>query len=1092
VTVFMVLLGAFQVLLHRYTGQAQLLVGTPVAGRQHEDLEGLIGFFVNTLVMKADFTDGPSFQTHLGRVRAAALEAYAHQDVPFEKLVEVLGVTRDPSRSPLFQVMFSMVEKGGNSPTLGGLAMVPVEAERHSAKFDLGLFMAAGEGGLVASLEYNADLFEAETAARMLGHLGVLLADAVARPETPVARLALLTEAEQQQMVEWNRTETAYPETTLPALFEAQVERTPEAVAVVFEGESLTYRALDERANQLAHTLQSLGVGPDVLVGICVERSLEMVVGLLGVLKAGGAYVPLDPSYPAERLAFMLEDARVPVLLTQERLAGSLSMCSAHVMCLDGAGQAWKDSPRLRPVSGAAAESLAYVLFTSGSTGRPKGVEIPHRALTNFVHSMHRRPGMTARDTLVAVTSLSFDIAGLELYVPLCVGGRVALASREVASDGLRLAAYLERAGATVLQATPATWQMLLSTGWAGREGLTMLCGGEALPVSLAEQLLGKGGPLWNMFGPTETTIWSAIYEVLTAGSKIPIGRAIANTHLYVLDGELSVVPIGVAGELYIGGDGLARGYLNRPALTREKFVADPFSAAPGARLYRTGDLCRYLPDGNIEFLGRLDHQVKLRGFRIELGEIEAVLGQCAGVQQCIVVVREDRPGDKVLVAYMVGEAAVGELRAVLGQRLPEYMVPSAFVRLEALPLTPNGKVDRKALPAPGERPGDEHTFVPPRTQIEALLVEIWEYLLQTRPIGVHDDFFHLGGHSLLAVRLMAAILDRTGRQLPLASLFSARTVAGLAAELSIIRAVGANASPLVALRRTGSRRPFFCVHPVGGGVLCYEPLARLMGPEQPFYALQALGVERDEGAQQTVEAMAERYLAAVRAVQPEGPYQLGGWSFGGLIAFEMARQLTAAGEEVAALVLLDSRVPRAAPTGDAMAGFEAQMAAELGLTLTEEELAPLGPVAALARVVEVAEEAGTLPRGRGAALVHGIRATRQAATVAASRYAARSWNGSLTLLRAQDTEGLLPEEDFGWGRLCATPIAVRAVPGTHGSMVRTPHVEEVARVLMRVLDAAGGGLATRPECAPSSSPRVRPELEPRWVGQRKVRGRAV
>jgi amino acid adenylation domain-containing protein len=730
VTVYMVLLGAFQALLHRYTGQAQLLVGTPVAGRQHEDLEGLIGFFVNTLVMKADFTDGPSFQTHLGRVRAAALEAYAHQDVPFEKLVEVLGVTRDPSRSPLFQVMFSMVEKGGNSPTLGGLAMVPVEAERHSAKFDLGLFMAPTGQGLVASLEYNADLFEAETAARMLGHLGVLLADAMARPETPVGRLVLLTEAERHRtVVEWNRTEVAYPETMLQGLFEAQVERTPEAVAVVFEGESLTYRALDERANQLAHALQALGVGPEVLVGICVERSIEMIVGLLGILKAGGAYVPLDPSYPAERLVFMLEDACVPVLLTQERLAGSLPRNQAQVMCLDAEGQAWKDLPRFKPSINATAESLAYVIFTSGSTGRPKGAMNTHRGIVNRLLWMQGEFEIGAADRVLQKTPFGFDVSVWELFWPLLSGAALVMARPEGHKDPAYLTRIIVEQGVTTLHFVPSMMEAFLDDPGVSRctSVRRVITSGEALPAGLAARFFARMGwaALCNLYGPTEAAVDVTSWWCAPGASVIPIGKPIANTRLYVLDPQGQPVPVGVAGELYIGGVQVARGYLNRPALTREKFVADPFSATPGARLYRTGDLCRYLPDGNIEFLGRLDHQVKLRGFRIELGEIEAVLGQCAGVQQCIVVAREDRPGDKVLVAYVVGEAVVGELRAALGQRLPEYMVPSAFVRLQALPLTPNGKVDRKALPAPTMDSRGWSASGAPRSPLEELLTTV-------------------------------------------------------------------------------------------------------------------------------------------------------------------------------------------------------------------------------------------------------------------------------------------------------------------------------------------------------------------------------
>jgi amino acid adenylation domain-containing protein len=807
VTVYMVLLGAFQALLHRYTGQAQLLVGTPVAGRQHEDLAGLIGFFVNTLVMKADFTDGPSFQTHLGRVRAAALEAYAHQDVPFEKLVEVLGVARDPSRSPLFQVMFSMVENGGAVPSLGGLAMERVEAERRSAKFDLGLFMAPGEGGLVAALEYNADLFEAETAARMLGHLGVLLADAVARPETLVGRLALLTEAEQQQMVEWNRTEAEVPETTLHALFEAQVERTPDAVAVVFEGESLTYRALDERANQLAHHLRSLGVGPDVVVGICVERSLDMVVGLMGILKAGGAYVPFEPSHPVERLADALEDAEVAVLLARPDLVDVLPPTRARVVGWEPGRADWNHRPADKPAHLGAAGDRAYVLFTSGSTGKPKGVSIEHRNIVHYVTGVMARLELEPRATYALVSTLAADLGNTVLFPSLCGGGCIHVIGEDLAMESLGLAAYFGEHRIDCLKIVPSHLEALLAGQADARlvPHKRLILGGEASSWGLIDTIrnLRPGCVVMNHYGPTETTVGVLTYRVDPAvreAAIVPLGRPLPNVQVHVLDGERNPVPVGVAGEVYIGGAGVARGYLNRPALTEERFVPDPWRTAP-ARLYRTGDRAIRLTTGALVFVGRVDHQVKLRGFRIELGEIETVLGQCAGVQQCIVVVREDRPGEKVLVAYVVGEAGAGELREALGQRLPEYMVPSAFVRLEALPLTPNGKVDRKGLPAPTMDSRAMHVGGAPRSPLEALVAEAFTQVLGLPGVGIHDDFFQLGGHSLKAMQLVSRLRTLASAELAVRVVFDAPTVAGLARAIEVARAGGVRMLPALRAR---------------------------------------------------------------------------------------------------------------------------------------------------------------------------------------------------------------------------------------------------------------------------------------------------
>jgi amino acid adenylation domain-containing protein len=559
---------------------------------------------------------------------------------------------------------------------------------------------------------------------------------------------------------------------------------------VVFADRQLTYRELNQRANQLAHYLRRLGVGPDVLVGLCVERSLEMVLGLLGILKAGGAYVPLDPAYPQERLTFMLRDAQVPIVLTQQCLAAGLVAHGTTVVCLDAAWQAIAHEPEDDPVGGATAANLAYVIYTSGSTGQPKGVQIAHSAVVNCLLAMRQCPGLTDRDLFLSVTTLAFDIAALELFLPLTVGARLVVVSWEVAADGAQLSKSLADSGATVMQATPASWRLLLEAGWSGSRRLKILCGGEALSRDLACELSARGASLWNLYGPTETTIWSAAAEVVSPGDgPVPIGRPIANTQLYLLDTHLQPVPIGVPGELYIGGVGLARGYLNRPELTAERFVPTPFGAEAGARLYKTGDLARYLPDGHIEFLGRLDHQVKMRGFRIELGEIETVLCQNPAVRETVVMVRQDAPADTRLVAYVVAKheplPTASELRSFLKSKLPEYMVPTAIVFLDALPLTPNGKVDRRALLAPDQGRMDlENPFVAPRSLVEQRLAEIWAEVLNREQVGVGDNFFDLGGHSLLATRVISHVRQAFQIELPLRALFENPTVGSLAASV--------------------------------------------------------------------------------------------------------------------------------------------------------------------------------------------------------------------------------------------------------------------------------------------------------------------
>ncbi|OBQ35366.1 MAG: non-ribosomal peptide synthetase, partial [Anabaena sp. MDT14b] len=655
-TLFMTMLAAFVTLLYRYSGQSDILVGTPIANRNRNEIESLIGFFVNTLVLRSNFENNPSFESLLAQVRETTLQAYEHQDVPFEQVVEALQPQRSLSHSPLFQVMFVLQNVPMTEFELPGVTLTQLDGDSTIAKFDLTLSMSETDRGLVGEWEYNTDLFDGSTIERMTAHFQNLLSAIVANPAVTVGELALLSAAERHQLlVEWNDTTAEYPiDKCIHQLFEAQVEKTPDAVAVVFEDQQLTYRELNQRANQLAHYLQTLGVRPEVLVGICVERSLEMVVGLLGILKAGGAYVPLDPEYPRERLDYMLADAGVEVLLTQLELLSSLSSHTARVVYLDTDWYHIAQDYEKNPISDVISKNLAYTIYTSGSTGKPKGVQIIHSAVVNFLCTMRQQLGITADDVLVGVTTFNFDIAMLEIFLPMIVGARVVIAKREVVIDGQELLEMVANCGATVMQATPATWRLLLEAGWQNSHQLKILCGGEALHWELANQLLARSPSLWNLYGPTETTIWSLIAQIESQSRLIVIGRPMSNTQIYILDANQQPVPIGVPGELYIGGDGLARGYLNRPELTLEKFIPNPFSHNLSARLYKTGDLACYLIDGNIEYLGRIDNQVKIRGFRIELGEIEAVLNAHPQIQQAVVIVTEDIPGDKRLVAYLV------------------------------------------------------------------------------------------------------------------------------------------------------------------------------------------------------------------------------------------------------------------------------------------------------------------------------------------------------------------------------------------------------------------------------------------------------
>jgi len=772
-TLYMVLLAAFNVLLYRYSNQDDVVVGSPINNRNRPEIESAIGFFVNTLVLRTSLSGDPSFRELLARVRETCLNAYSHQDLPFEKLVQALQPKRDLSRTPLFQVLFAFQDTSDRVIRSTDLSWTAMRVNTHVARTDLSFWLTQTESGLAGALEYSTDLFDQATIKRLLQHFEKLLEGILADPDESVSKYPILRDTEREQLlVEWNATQSGYPkDRRLHELFEAQAQRTPESVAVVFEDTQLTYAELNRRANQVAHHLQAAGVGAETLVGICLTRSLEMMVGLLGILKAGGAYLPLDPDFPKDLLAFMLSDADVSMLLTEERLLAELPEHKAQIVCLDADKTTLAQQSSENPDCDGTPDNLAYVIYTSGSTGRPKGVQVPHRAVVNFLKSMQQEPGIAESDRLLAVTTLSFDIAVLELFLPLTAGASVVVASREVAADGNKLLETLQEAGITIMQATPASWSLLLTAGWDGTPPIKVLCGGEAMLPDLAFELLKRGESVWNLYGPTETTIWSTCYELSDPDGPVLIGRPIANTQVYVLDCHGQPVPNGVTGELYIGGVGVTRGYLQRPELTTERFVPDIF-AGGDSRLYRTGDLARWRADGLLEHLGRIDSQVKVRGFRIELGEIEAVLSEHASVSRVALTVWEAGPGDQRLVAHLVPtpgtQLVTTELRKYLGSKLPDYMVPQHYVELEEMPLTPNGKVDRKQLSAPKVVAGGNDQQQQPDTDAEKLVANIWSSLLGVDNIGRHDNFFELGGHSLLAVKAVVELEKASGTRVEL------------------------------------------------------------------------------------------------------------------------------------------------------------------------------------------------------------------------------------------------------------------------------------------------------------------------------------
>ena len=804
-TLLMTLLSVYNVLIHRLTGQDDILVGLPASGRGLLDSEGMVGYCTHFLPIRSQLVGNLTFADYLKQMRGVLLSAYEHQDYPFALLLNQLNLPRNTSRSPLIDVSFNL-EPAISLPQMRELEVGLLPQSISFKDRDLHLNVTEMGREALIDCDYNTDLFNNETIERWLGHFQTLLQAVINDPQQNLRELPLLSPAQRQQLlVDWNNTKTDYPQDQcIHQLFEAQVERTPDAIAVVFETQQLTYTELNCRANQLAHYLQSLGVGPEVLVGILVERSLEMIVGLLGILKAGGAYVPLDPDYPIERISFMLKDAAVKVLLTQQQLIDKLPEHQAQLFCLDANWTFISESSTLNLINTVTSENLAYVIYTSGSTGLPKGVQIPHSGVTNFLYSMKQKLGLTAKDILLAVTTICFDIAALEFYLPLLVGSQVVLLRREQTTDGRKLSEKLVQSGATIMQATPASWQLLLGSEWPGNHQLKILCGGEALPPELSHQLLQRSECLWNVYGPTETTIWSTIYQVEsdlqatdTKDTFESIGRPIFNTQIYILDSNLQPVPIGIPGELHIGGAGLARGYLNRPELTEEKFISNPFDNSKvngqNSKLYKTGDLARYLPDGNIKYLGRIDNQVKIRGFRIELGEIEVVLSHRPDVQTTAVIVREDTPGDKRLVAYVVladdSQTTSSELRQFLANQLPAYLVPNTFVILDSLPLTPNGKCDRRALPLPNPELNRSVDYVAPDNPTQEAIAAIFSQVLKLEKVGIYDNLFEMGGNSLQATQVISRLRESFSLELPLRRLFEQPTVADLALAVTEIHA---------------------------------------------------------------------------------------------------------------------------------------------------------------------------------------------------------------------------------------------------------------------------------------------------------------
>ncbi|PMB24627.1 non-ribosomal peptide synthetase [Fischerella thermalis] len=1077
-TLFMSLLAAFNVLLYRYTDQEDILIGSPIANRNRAELEGMLGLFVNTLVLRNNLSGNPSFRELLHRVREMTLDAYAHQDLPFEMLVEELQPERDLSRNPLYEVMFVLQNTPSSVEEVSGLTLHTLDFDSGTAQLDIFLSMSESEERLTGCLEYNTDIFDSATITQFINNFQTLLENIVANPEQRLSELSLLTASEQEQLLfKFNQTRTDYPQdTSLHQLFEQQVKLTPDSLALISEFEKVTYRQLNHRVNQLAHYLQKQGVTKETLVALCLERDLDMVVGILAILKAGGAYIPLDPSYPVERLNFMLWDSQASLLITKQEILEKLSLSTAQTVCLDIHKDEIAQESSENPINISSSDNLAYIIYTSGSTGTPKGVLGTHRGTVNGLHWLWKTYPFTQTEVCCQKTAISFVDSIWEIFAPLLRGIPTVIISNATILDPQLFIETLVRHKVTRIILVPSLLRLLLDNYSHLVKKLSQLklwiTSGEALSVKLVQsfQKLMPLAKLINLYGSSEVSANATYYDTSllpNPAHSVPIGRPINNTQIYVLNRDLQPTPIGVIGELYIGGDGLAKGYLNRSELTQERFIDSPF--IPGEKLYKTGDLVRYLKDGNLEYLGRHDEQIKIRGFRVELGEIATVITQHPDIQESVVIASDDTQENQQLIAYVVTDKQdiAAQLLPYLQQKVPSYMLPSAFVVLDMLPLTPNGKVDKRALQNYEIiREVTNKSFVAPRNFTELSLVKLWENLLNASPIGVTDNFFDLGGHSFLAVRLMAQIQDRFGHNLPLSTLFENPTIEKLAIILSQPSRQSSN-SPLVAINSDGDKIPFFCVHGAGGNISPYFNLSKRLGEDYPFYALEDT-LEQDKPEIISVEETATRYLQEIRKIQPNGPYLLGGHCYGGVLAFEIAQQLQKQGQTVGLLVIIDailSEKPIESTDSDD-AKFLLRIAESIK---TESNINFSVPFEEL-RDLPLTEQLNLINKNANfifsdAEIQDFLRYYKlfKAHVQAMRNYIPRVYPQSITLFRASEEiihdfdnpEWYTDDPSLGWGKCSSQPIQVIDVPGDHFSIFVEPHIQELAKQLKICIDNA-------------------------------------
>ncbi|MGI4886524.1 MAG: non-ribosomal peptide synthetase [Janthinobacterium lividum] len=1075
------LLAGFEVLLHQLTGQTDLVVGLPAAGQAPLGAARLVGHCVNLLPLRSRPTGELRFVDYLKQRKTAIFDAYDHQNLTFGSLLKKLPVARGGGRVPLVPVVFNIDLGLGDAVAFHGLAHELTTLPRAYENFELFVNASGSDAAMTVEWSYNAALFAPATIDQLMARFEQLLTEVA---ENPGVKLRDLRAPLAPAYAALNATAQPYPATqTLHQLVATQARATPTKTAVQFGPTEVSYQQLEGQANQFAHYLLAQGVRPGDIVALVADRSPALLVALLAVVKCGAAYLPLDPVYPPDRIAYMLADARARVLIASARLRHGFG-APAPALVLEEILAAMAGCSDQAPAVAVASDQLAYVLYTSGSTGQPKGVQVTHRNVVNFLCSMQQAPGLDASDKLLAVTTVSFDIAGLELFLPLVTGATVVLAEPAEARDGHRLLRLLETARITAMQATPTTWQLLLDAGWTRQLPLKALCGGEALPAELARQLVPRCQSLWNLYGPTETTIWSAVKQITAPAETITIGHPIANTQFYVVDENLRAVPPGAIGELLIGGDGVTNGYLHKPELTRERFIANPFGATPGALLYRTGDLGKLLPTGELQCLGRLDQQVKLRGYRIELGEIEHALAAIDGIKAAVVVAGAPNTPQAHLHAHVLADdnwlpsdldTRLAAWKRVLHKQLPAYMVPARFTIQPAFPLTANGKIDRLALASltgPGLPPSSTNTgyletaptkigYIGPRTDVEKMVAAIWAPLLGLEKVGVYDDFFELGGHSLIAVQAMAQLAQETGKRLPLAALFEHPTVEKIASMLQLDSKF-ITWDSLVPIKPSGSKTPLYIVHGTGLNVLIFNALAKNMNPEQPVYGLQAQGLNGIDEPLGTVEEIAAHYVAAIVAKDAVGPYALAGYSFGGIIAYEMAQQLTAAGKEIKSVIAFDTYAGQEYSAKSKLKKRLFRFKYNVGMVVHNAILLgknPRGIVKHRYITAKSAFDKYCLRFSNDKARQHELLfqpppKVEAMIDQAARRYVIRPQKIKLDLFRVKNTFYYMHDAQYmGWKELALNGVEISEIPGEHNLLFAPPHDVEIANILQNVLD---------------------------------------